>query len=156
MTEPRRFLQEVVEPNLADLDAAPDDRRRAFNAVAAVDALAGAVFWAAKAADPNVASMKSDDEYRAHLGKVDDSFETIRQAAKALKHGELIRGNPLVSGADAISVRSRGWGEGRYGEGRYGGTPQPVVDTTGGQRVIETAVLKAKDLLVDEMDKFGL
>ena len=100
--------------------------------------------------------MKSDDEYRAHLGKVDESFETIRQTAKALKHGELTRGRPSVSGADAISVQSRGWGEGRYGEGRYGGTPQPVVDTTGGRRVIETAVKRAKDLLVEEMDKFGL
>lgn len=99
----------------------------------------------------------SDTEYREKLAGRSEMFGLLRDAAKAAKHVELVRGKPLVKSARQLRTRTLGWGEARFGEGRWGSPPQAVISTEAGeQRVIETVVKGALAILEDEMKRLGL
>lgn len=158
---PRQFLDAIVRPNVAEFVAAYDDPRAAFNAVASVDALAGAM-WVAEG-KPGLAQRQDDTHYRDHLAARDPSFRLVRDVAKAWKHGELVRlskdmkKQPEVREAQAMSTKQLGFGQGRYGEGRWGSPPQVVAETTTGEyRVIESVVVRALAFLEAEMVNRGM
>ena len=51
--------------------------------------------------------------------------------AKASKHVILTRGKPAVARADQVSVKSVGFGQGRFGDARWDGPPQVFITPTG-------------------------
>lgn len=150
---PREYLEHVVEPNIAELDADYGNIRLALNVVHSLDALAAQIFYGSNGA----IAAKDDLDYRNQLASVSDEFALLRDIAKAIKHVRLERGDPLVSGGDQVSVASIGWGVGRWGEGRWSGPPQAVVATNSGElRYIEQIAQGALSLLKLELEKWGL
>lgn len=154
---PKDFLEVMVRPNVADFKARFDDLRLAFNAVAAVDALAAQLYaWCQQNAPAEIVGVPSDTHYRGRLAQANAEFALLRDIAKANKHVHLTQGTPQVSSAGQVSQKALGWGVARWGEGRYGGRPQVVVDTNGGEaRVVENIVDRALAFLEGEMQRIG-
>lgn len=152
---PREFLEQVVRPNLADLEADFGDVRKAFNALHSVDALAAQIFHGGGGKAAGLG--KSDTAFREQLANENEDFRLVRDAAKAVKHGKLEQGSPEISSAKDIASKSLGWGQVRWGEGRWGGPPQVVVTTKGGgSRVLETLLTNAIIFLESKMTALGL
>ncbi|OFX12461.1 MAG: hypothetical protein A2516_07515 [Alphaproteobacteria bacterium RIFOXYD12_FULL_60_8] len=154
---PIAHLEQIVRPNMNDLHTNFGDIRYAFNAVAAVDALAAHIFiWCRSNALSEVAEAKNDSDYRDQLAKINADFSLVRDIAKAQKHVHLSRGSPQVSKANQVQSRQLGWGQAKWGEMRWGSPPQIVVETdTGEVRVVESILKGAIMFLEDKMYKLG-
>ena len=152
---PREFLENVVRPNVQDFDANYGSVRHAYNAVAAVDALAAHLYlWCKTNAPSEIADVSDDTQYRARLAQSSSDFRLLRDIAKAQKHVHLDRGPTEVTAAAQVAARSIGFGEARWGEGRWGGPPQVVVTTDGGElRYVEQIVATALTVLETEMSR---
>ena len=152
---PREFLENVVRPNVQDFDANYGSVRHAYNAVAAVDALAAHLYlWCKTNAPSEIADVSDDTHYRARLAQSSSDFRLLRDIAKAQKHVHLDRGPTEVTAAAQVAARSIGFGEARWGEGRWGGPPQVVVTTDGGElRYVEQIVATALTVLETEMSR---
>ena len=155
---PRDHLIEIVRPNVSDLRANYADVRCAFNAVAAIDALAGHLYrWCSSYAKHEVVGVPDDSAYRERLARSNGDFALVRDIAKAQKHVQLTRGSPQVSKAGQVAKRSLGWGEARWDEGRWDGPPQVVVQTDAGDLcVVESIAVRALDFLETEMTRLGV
>src|SRR5262245_60337628 len=105
MMTPREHLELIVQPNMADMLTDLDDLRLAFNAIAAVDALAGHIYWWTVDNRPaDVAGLSDDTDYRANfLAPRNRDFQLVFESAKASKHVRLIRGSPSVRAADQVA-----------------------------------------------------
>ena len=155
---PREHLEQIVRPNVGDLHANYGDVRHAFNAVAAVDALAGHLYrWCCSSAPHAVAGVRDDSAYRDRLAQTNVDFALVRDIAKVQKHIHLNRGSPQVSTAAQVETRSLGWGQCRWGEGRWGSPPQVVVETDAGEvRVVEAVLDRALNFLEAEIQRLGI
>jgi hypothetical protein len=153
---PQEFLEEVVRPNVADFHARYDDVRCAFNAIAAVDALAAHMFgWLRDNSPSTVASVKDDSCYRQKLAASHEGFRLLRDIANAQKHVHLTRGDPTVTHASQVAERAIAFGEGGFGAGHFGGPPQVVVDMDDGSFFyVENVVDHALSFLETEMGRF--
>jgi hypothetical protein len=118
---PRQHLDLVVQPNMNAMLGDLDDIRLAFNAIAAVDALAAQIYWWAVHNHPSlVAGLVDDTEYRQQLAGQNNDFRLLFETAKAIKHGRLTRGKPpSVRAVDQIVAKSPGWGEQRWDYSRW-------------------------------------
>ena len=106
------FLTEVVRPNVAEQEMAYTDQRKAFNAIAAVDALSAYLFhWCEDNNSGLLDGAESDLDFRNNLALENPSFELLRDLAKANKHMRLTRGSPRVSSATQSEVKDLGWDE---------------------------------------------
>lgn len=155
--DPRQHYDEIVEPNLRELDENFASLRHAFNAAAAVDALAAHIYWWCVKNNPGeVADIADDTAYRARLAEMDSSFALLRDVAKANKHVRLTRSKPMVRSADQSAVMGVGYGARGYGEGRYGGVTQIFILTEDGEaRYFESIIANAVKLLLSEMGRVG-
>ena len=156
--DPQEFLRTIVRPNVNDFQVEYGDLRRAYNAVAAVDALAAHVYeWCKDNKPHEVAAAKRDTDYRANLANRDQNFRLLRDVAKAQKHARLVDGAPLLRKSEQVSSRSIAYGEGTYGRGRYGGPKQIIVDLGNGKcAYLEKIVNAALNFLESEMLKLGI
>lgn len=155
---PREFLDAVVRPNVAAFRVDFADLRHAYNAVAAVDALAAHMYGWLKANAPDaVAGIKDDSGYRDALAKRDADFALLRDVAKAQKHVHLTRGAPAVTRADQVASQPVGWGRGGFGKGRWGGPKQVLVTTAAGRLCfVESIVGRSLAFLEAEMAAIGM
>jgi hypothetical protein len=155
---PRQFLDQIVRPNVADFCADDADVRRAYNAVAAVDALAAHIYvWCTANAPAEVSGCKDDTQYRERLAASHDDFRWLRNIAKAQKHVRLTRNPPPLSEAAQISARSVGFGEGPFGHGRFGGPQQVVIDISANEmRYVGQIVVAAFSILESEMARLSI
>ena len=155
---PREFRETVVAPNVREFRNYYGDLRHAFNAVAAVDALAGHIFlWCQINSPSMVVGLKDDGAYKTTLANADVDFRLLRDVAKAQKHVHLTQWAPLVTKSAQIQPVSLGWGQARWGEMRWGGPPQVVVVTNAGEnRTVEFLVGRGLDVLDREMTRFGI
>jgi hypothetical protein len=155
---PRVFLAEIVRPNVAELNSEFGDLRRAFNAIAAVDALAAHIFlWCRVHAPQEVAGIKIDAGYRDKLARENADFRLLRDAAKANKHVELTQGHPQVEHASQIKAEGRGWRSAVGGETRWGSPVQVYVSANPGPtRAADNLVNGALSFLESEMDRLGI
>lgn len=129
---PRDFLTITVDQNIAEQAANPADIRLAFNAVAAVDALAAHMYvWLLTNTPSVVAGIADDTVYRHALGKLSIDFDLIRDTAKAQKHVHLTRGTPGVSSANQMAPAATGWNQAGWGDSSWGGAPQAAVQEQG-------------------------
>lgn len=152
---PTEYLEQIVLPNVEEATKDYANLRLAYNAIHAVDALAAHIFWAAGGKTAGLGD--SDTAYRDRLAGSSEMFALLRDAAKAAKHVELVRGTPQVSSAKQLATRSLGYGEARFGEGRWGSPPQAVVSTNSGEhRVIEAVLRGALAVLQAEMTRLKL
>ena len=144
-----------MKPNVEELKAS-SGLRHAYNAVAAVDALAAHIFtWLHKHAPVAVATCKDDTQYREQLARTSDDFVLLRDLAKALKHVELMWGKPVVTAAAQLTSRQLGWGA-PWGQ-KWGRHKQAVLrDNSGKLRLVTTVVAKALAVLESEMVARGL
>jgi hypothetical protein len=147
---PREFLEQVVRPNVEELKAS-SSLRHAYNAVAAVDALAAHIFnWLRQHVPAAVATCKNDTEYRDLLARTHGDFALLRDLAKALKHVELMWGKPVVTAAAQMTSRQLGWGA-PWGQ-KWGRHKQAVLHDNSGKLKLVTAVVgKALAVLEIEM-----
>ena len=104
----REFLEQIVRPNLAELDSDYANIRKAFNAVHALDALAAHIYDSAGRLEGT--GSANDTVFRESLAAQNSDFELLRDLAKAVKHVVLERGAPKITKAAQISPRSLGWG----------------------------------------------
>jgi hypothetical protein len=155
---PSQFLEQVVRPNVEDFYVDDADMRYAYNAVAAVDALAAHVYvWCKANAPAEVAGLNDDSHYRAKLSAAHDDFRLLRDIAKAQKHVRLKQGTPVIGGAEQISTRAVGFGEGPMGHGCFGGPPQVVIDVdTSTMRYVRQIVESALRFLEGEMARLNI
>lgn len=147
MADARLFFDEFVCPTLAEFAADTSNLRRAFIAVQMVDAAISQVFYACENAghdayydlfllSKDARPRKADDTtFRELLAEEHEIYRVHRDLAKAIKHGNLTRGKPLVLSIDGASVRNLGYGEGGYGTGPYGGGPRADVQLVSGERI---------------------
>lgn len=150
---PREFRTLVVEPNLLAFAANPADLRHAMNAVHSVDALAARIHYGSGGAT----GWRDDLEYRDKLAQADPEFALLRDVAKAIKHADLRRGTPKVSGAGQITSQTIGWDQAVWGELEWDAPSRVVVEMTGGPfRNLEKVVGNALALLDREMARLGL
>jgi hypothetical protein len=155
---PRKFLVDIVQPNVTDFTSNYADMRMAYNAVAAVDSLAAHIFeWCLVNTPTRISGVANDGQYRAELAKGSPEFGLLRDIAKAQKHVRLSNFKPQVSSASQVSSQALGWDEAPWGEGRWGGVQQVVVETNSGRvRVVEALVIAALKFLEDEMTALGI
>ena len=127
-------MADVVKPNLSEWEAEPTSLRRAYNAVAAIDAFAAHIYQVARNTSHPLGSAEHDLAFRNALALEDNSFRIVRDIAKAQKHVELVRGtaNLTVVRASDVHVSPVSYGRGKYGRGKYGGPPQVLVQLTSG------------------------
>lgn len=156
--EASEHLELIVRPNMAELHESYGDVRRAFNAIAAMDALAGHLYrWCLMNAPHEITGIQDDSDYRGRLAQTNADFSLVRDMAKAQKHIHLTRGSPQVRVADQVETRSLGWGQARWGEGRWGSPPQVVVETDAGDvHVVESVLDRALVFLEAEMVRLGI
>lgn len=164
MTDARKFNEEIVEPTLSEFDADFSCLRRAFLAVAVLDALAAQIYaqvvehninpfdllgWH-KCGDP---SDPNDSIFRHRIAESCSGFRVIRDVAKANKHAVLTRGNPKVKRSEQIVSQSKGFGLGPFGEGRFGGVSQIIIKLDGGEEIyLEHQILEAHEMLLNLID----
>jgi hypothetical protein len=155
--DPRQFLSTIVEPNITELSTNGGDVRRAYNAVFAVDALAAHLYsWAKSHAPTHVHAYSDDTRFREALAQRNTEFQLVRDLAKALKHVELLRGNPQVKGASQMGAETLGFDVGRFDEARYDAPAQIVVTTDlGEKRVVEAVLQNSLKFLNAEMRGSG-
>ncbi|WP_173983019.1 hypothetical protein [Magnetospirillum sp. SS-4] len=148
----------IVSPNLRELREGYGDIRHAFNAIAAVDALAGHIWrWCRDHAPQEIVGAKNDIGFKQRLAEANADFALVRDMAKAQKHVHLDHGAPALKGADQIEARRMGWGQARWGEGRWGSPQQVVVETDLGEvRVVEAVLGRALMFLECEMERVGI
>jgi hypothetical protein len=84
---PREFFEEVAGPNAHSASARPDDLRRAINAMMTLDAFVGILHAALY--DAGRVTEKDDAKWKEALAKQNPEYELLRDAAYALKHGQL-------------------------------------------------------------------
>ena len=152
---PRQFLEEVVRPNLADMDEAPDDRRHAFNAAAAIDALAGLIYEELRQSHSSeVAGIEGDEEYRDTLAGKDRYFALLRDLARAQKHGRLTWGAPGAATED-LAAGSVDWDESTV-DGWWDGPAELAGAYGQGLRRIKAIVRESATFLEGEMQRLLL
>ncbi|MEW9921449.1 hypothetical protein AB2B41_17710 [Marimonas sp. MJW-29] len=164
MIDARQFNDNIVEPTLAEFDTDFSCLRRAFLAVAVVDALSAQIYAQAvenninpfdllgwhKCGDP---SDPNDSIFRHRIAENCTGFRIILDVAKANKHAVLTRGKPMVERTDQIVSQSKGYGLGRFGEGRFGGVDQVIVRFDDGEEIyLEHQILEAHHTLLNLLD----
>lgn len=113
MANAKKFNSEIVEPTLAEFDAEFSCLRRAFLAVAVVDALAAQIFAQAHENDINPFDLlgwhedgdptnANDSIFRHRLAETCTGFKLVLDVAKANKHAVLTRGAPSVKRSDQV------------------------------------------------------
>jgi hypothetical protein len=106
---PAAFLKDVVTPNVDAIDEHVGDVRLAVNAILSLDALVGIIH-----ADLHERGLETGDDaaFRDRLAAQHLDYGVVRDAAFALKHGELRHKTPrLVQRAEQITSYSGAWDE---------------------------------------------
>jgi hypothetical protein len=106
----RRFLVEVVRPNVNFLKANPDSIQAAFNAIVSIDSFVGAIayaqFVAENSVNPGACFGSRDKILRDEIADKAESYRLIRDAAFSFKHGQLSGLSRTVRTGDQIRQAS--------------------------------------------------
>jgi hypothetical protein len=92
---PRQFFDDIAEENAQLAIAARHDLRLAINAIMTLDAFFGILH--ATLHEKHVAGVpRDDDKWKDTLAQQSDEYRLLRDAAFALKHGNLTRATPRL------------------------------------------------------------
>ena len=162
------FREDIVVPCMNDFRKEQDALHKGFSAVSAVDAYAAHIFsqLVSMQRDPfaelgdGPSNNRDDTHFRGLLAKLSDSFELVRDVAKANKHAFLVRGNvaKLKANGSNDTVRVQlAYGEGGFGDGQFGGASYLVVKCQDGtQRKLLSELEKALKFLDAVCNRLGL
>jgi hypothetical protein len=164
MTDARQFNDHIVGPTLVEFDEEFSCLRRAFLAVAVVDALAAQIY--AQAVENNINPFDllgwhedggplqpNDSKFRDRIAEDCNGFRIVFDVAKANKHAVLTRGKPTVKRSDQVVSKPKGFGLGRFGQGRIGGVHQVIIRFDDAEEVyLEHQILEAHDTLLNLVD----
>jgi hypothetical protein len=93
----RQFFDDIAEENARLAIAARQDLRLAINAIMTLDAFFG-ILHATLYKKSTAGVPRDDDKWKEQLAQQSDEYRLLRDAAFALKHGNLTRATPrLVS-----------------------------------------------------------
>jgi hypothetical protein len=114
---PAEFFETVAKPNVQALCNDVGELRLAVNAILSLDALTGIIH-----ADlhGNGLVTKDDAAFRDSLATQHPDYRIVRDAAFALKHGELRGKTRLVQRADQVTSYSGIWGDAVWGRSAWG------------------------------------
>jgi hypothetical protein len=126
---PDDFLDNVVTRNVIHLGEVRGSYRRAVNALLTLDAFVGILF--AHLRDLNIAPTSDDLEFRDLLARESYDFKIVRDAAFALKHGELTgRKVRLVRKANQVIAHSGAFDEATFDGSTFDAGPVIWIETT--------------------------
>jgi hypothetical protein len=146
---PREFLDQIAKPNLEEAMQNINDIRIAFNACAAVTALASHLFEYLK--DNGLTRFARDGEFKTKfLSQHSEQFRIVHDIAEAHKHARLVR-TTLVDSSDALRSEIKDAGYQRWNELLWDGTEAICVRVNGEQRVVIALVLHAIQFLDNEI-----
>jgi hypothetical protein len=109
-----------------------------------------------------------DIPYSAYVNHMTARFQAVAGGAieagainftdeRESEKGGVLSSAPVIAGAEQISTRAVGYGEGPYGHGGYGGPPQVVIDIdTSTMRYVGQIVDSALRLLEGEMARLNI
>jgi hypothetical protein len=105
---PADFFNNIAAPNVDALGSDVGDIRLAVNAILTLDALMGVIH-----ADRHRRGLEAADDsaFRNRLADQHFEYRLVRDAAFALKHGELKSAARLVQRAEQITSYSGAWDE---------------------------------------------
>lgn len=84
---PKEFFEQVAEMNASLAGESPGDLRLAINAIMTLDAFFGILHASLHAID--TVEQKTDDQWKDVIAQSHFSYQVLRDAAYALKHGKL-------------------------------------------------------------------
>jgi hypothetical protein len=147
---PIEFLTKVVAVSAAALSDSPDDERLAINAILTADAFFGIFFHEQHSAGKS--AHKGDDEYRDVVANKSECYRVLRDAAFAIKHGNLTRPKlRLVRRSDQVQKRETKWDDNAGWDDDSPWSDEAVmIETETGERVrvdklVEEVLLVAKE-----------
>jgi len=146
LLDARDFLETIAKPTVKDFLDDTRSLRHGYLAVLILDAAISRAYYTCENAGHDAFDLlgwhpagrpkRADDSaFRERLAEEHEIYRVHRDFAKALKHGELTRGQPLVSSAGETGLNSVGYGRGAWGSGPYGGTPRAQVTLVSGEKI---------------------
>jgi hypothetical protein len=108
----RKYFEQVAGENAKQAIERPGDLRLAINAILTLDGFIGSAHaWLFEA---GVVKEKSDDRWKETLAEGSKSYRVLRDAAYALKHGNLTHSKPrLVTKSEHVQTLPGAF-DGRY------------------------------------------
>lgn len=158
---PQEFLETVVRPNMADLNADTGDIRAAFNAIASVDALAAHIYhWGISQEPPLIEKLRrDDDDFRERLESLNEDYRLLCDVARAFKHGRLREKKKprLVYSASEISPHTLMVDDMESFDRDWTEEPSVLIDRGEGKPLIARNVLeRALEFLEGRMEEIGV
>jgi hypothetical protein len=90
----REYFDQVAGENAKQAIAQPGDLRLAINAIMTLDGFFGSAH--VRLREAGVVTEKSDDAWKETLARASKSYRVLRDAAYALKHGNLTHPKPRL------------------------------------------------------------
>jgi hypothetical protein len=150
---PRHFFDDIAEKNARLAIAARHDLRLAINAFMTLDAFFGILH--ATLYETCVAEVpRDDDKWKEQLAQQSNEYRLLRDAAFALKHGNLSRGAPrLVSGPKQLVAMPGAF----QGFPAYAfQTEQIWIETDVNDYKANEVIAQVADLAQTQLTKFGM
>jgi hypothetical protein len=152
------FLSEIVVPNLEALTERPSDTRLAINAIMAADAFFGINFEEQKNAGTN--ADIGDEKYRESVARKSQCYRVLRDAAAAIKHGELDKKRKkirLVRSANQTKKQETIWNDdAKWNDAEKWADKAVIVETEIGERVrVDTLVKEVVRVAEEEINHTG-
>jgi hypothetical protein len=149
---PEDFITKIVEPNVAEAMARPNDERLVFNACAAVEGLASSIYWLRRDAGDQVPDR--DSKFKEHLGSVSEAFDIIHAVAESQKQFKLTfsssAGRPVTSAAQVVP-RTHGWDKSLWDEMLWDVEEAVAIEYDSQIRTIAPIATKALEFLKNEL-----
>ena len=159
--DPREFYEAVTKPNIAQARLSFDSYRLAVNAILTVDATFGILFDHLESSKhPYLASVSvgknkrqlDDAAFKDHVAVLCPSFEILRDAAFAIKHGRLGgKKARLVSSADDVAAAGVTFGEFTFNHDTFGGSAVFVEIENGARSVRAEYLLESISIFTEEL-----
>jgi hypothetical protein len=131
LDDPKEFFRVIVDPNLQEFYANEGDLRLGVNSILTLDALVGVLHQEncrKTGAGPKDKVREEDEQFRDTLAASSDTYQIVRDAAAAVKHGILTRPKKrMVLEVRDLADFGVGAGTMRVGEDRLGKTVVYVV-----------------------------
>ena len=170
MLDAREFLDTIAKPSVDDFLVDTTSLRHGYLAVLILDAAISQIFYTRENSGHDAFEMlewhprgrpkhADDTAFRERLAEEHDIYRVHRDLAKAIKHGELKRGRPVVATAKDTGVQGVPFGAGMFGTGPFGGAPRAQVTLVTGERIdiswLVQEMLERVENLVELLEVYG-
>jgi hypothetical protein len=152
---PRQFFDSVADENARLAIAARHDLRLAINAIMTLDAFFG-ILHAALYANGISGIPPDDDKWKEQLAQQSDEYRLLRDAAFALKHGNLTRAAPRLFRSPKQLFVMPGAFQANAVQADAFQTEQIWVETEATDYKADEVIGKVADFALSQMTRYGL